>query len=118
MSVNLVGTVQMPAAPATCQREYQLHAQPKGRDSAGNLYIYQTGAARRFIHALGWDDVSTSVKDSLVAYFSTVDGVKTPFSWYDHLAALHSVTFMEKSLTCKRSDGGLWDVSFSLREVV
>ena len=90
--------------------------QPTGLDSSGSLYVYDKARIIRNGFRLIFPGLSAAILAQLLDFQKTVArGNQTPFTWYDHEGARHTVRMVEQ-LRSREITAGRYRVELSLEE--
>lgn len=109
-------TIQFPGSPLRETSSSGDGFQVMGRDSSGNVYIYDKSRLIRNSHPLVYTQVPLATVTALLALQDSVDGDRYLLTWYDHDAASHQVRIME--IRFRETTSGRYRVELTLEEDV
>jgi hypothetical protein len=119
MSVTFVkvGTTVTVRNPERANRKRATRMQVSGRAASGDLYVYDKGVTLYRL-ALDFIEVSTTVKNSLEAFFiTTVQAQMQTFTYTDHNAVAWTARFVTPELEFTEHANGYWSFGFELEVV-
>lgn len=93
--------------------------QVTSKDSAGNHYAYNRRTLFRKVWPLTFPGLSDDALNDLLSFFATtVDGVRHPFTWYDHAGTSRTVRLSTPNLQISPAGPGRHRVVIDLTEDV